>query len=189
MDNHNQRNLILAVVLTALVLFGWDAAIRYIYPDSGKPAPVASASANAGGAAADPQRSDKPTREGGLTNPADIALEAKDIKSALAAPTRVAIAAPGLSGSINLVGGVVDDLTLNRHTAALDQASGAQRLFSPAGTPAQQFAQFGWVGENIVLPTATTVWTAPAGARLTPKTPVTLTANNGARDSAITPAP
>ena len=33
----NQRNLILAVVLCALLLFGWDSAISYFYPHANKP--------------------------------------------------------------------------------------------------------------------------------------------------------
>ena len=165
----NQRNLILAVVLTGLLLFGWDAAIRYLYPHADKPRPAATASS---------ETPAKHTREGGLTSSADIALEAQDLKTALAAPGRIPVAAPGLSGSINLNGAVIDDLTLNRHTATIDKDSGPARIFSPAGTPAQQFAQFGWVGDNVALPTAATVWTAPAGARLTPQTPVTLSWSN-----------
>lgn len=165
----NQRNLILAIVLTGLVLFGWEMAMSHFYPKPAKPVPTATATAAAGGA------STKPTREGGLTNAADIALEAKDLKSELAAPGRIPIAAPGLSGSINLTGAKLDDLTLNRHTATVDKDSGPVRMFSPNGTPAQHFAQFGWVGDNIAVPSATTVWTAPAGAKLTPATPVTLT--------------
>ena len=176
-DKHNYRNMILAGILTVTILLGWDMAMRYFYPNANAPKPAASAPAAPASEA--PQR----TREGGLTNPADIALEAQDIKTALANPARVRIEAPGLSGSINLAGGVVDDLTTNRHTAALDPAEGPQRIFSPAGTPAQQFAQFGWtIGEGvpaIALPNAQTVWTVPAGAKLTPQTPVTLSWNNG----------
>jgi len=166
---HNQRNLILAIVLTGLVLFGWDAAVRHFYPQPEKPVPVATATAGADGHAV------KPTREGGLTSAADIAAEAKDLKTALASGGRIPIAAPGLSGSINLNGAVLDDLTINRHTATEDKDSGPVRMFSPAGTPAQHFAQFGWKGaEGFANPTPTTVWTAPAGAKLTPNTPVTL---------------
>ena len=167
---NNQRNIIMAVVLTALILFGWDAAMRHFYPQADKPKPVAAASASAEVAAPS-----KPTREGGLTSDADIALEAKDLKVALATPGRVPIAAPGLSGSINPVGAVIDDLTANRHTAAVKKDSGPARVFSPAGTPAQQFAQFGWSGAGLDVPNAQTQWTAPAGARLTPQSPVTLT--------------
>ena len=34
----NQRNLILAVVLTGLLLLGWDAGLRYFYPHANKAA-------------------------------------------------------------------------------------------------------------------------------------------------------
>ena len=175
MDSHNQRNIILAVLLTGLVLFGWDAGIRYFYPNADQPAAVASSSATPAGIA-------KPTRDGGLTSAADIALEAKDLKAALTTGGRLAITAPGLSGSINLTGGVLDDLTTNRHTATEKKSDGPARIFSPAGTPAQQFAQFGWVATEgaggIALPNATTVWTAVAAAKLTPQTPVTLSWTN-----------
>ena len=171
----NQRNLILAVLLTILLIFGWDAGMRYLYPEANKPKVSATQAA-----APDPAASGKPTREGGLSNPADQALEARDLATALNPASRVAIAAPGLSGSINLAGALVDDLVTNRHTAASDAKSGPNRIFSPAGTPAQHFAQLGWSGQGVNLPNAQTVWTAPAGARLTPETPVTLSWNNGA---------
>ena len=182
--------MILGMVATAILLFGWDAMIKHYYPNAYKPKPVATAAAGAaagsgslaalpggasGPAAADPATL-KPTREGGLTNVGDQALEVRQLAAVLAPASRVAIAAPGLSGSINLVGGVVDDLTLNRHRATVDKTSGPVRLFSPAGTLAEQFAQAGWVGADasVALPQGGTVWTVPAGAKLTPATPVTL---------------
>jgi YidC/Oxa1 family membrane protein insertase len=178
-DKQNYRNIVLAGLLTLVILVGWDAGIRYFYPDADKPRPVAAASP-APAASATPT----PTREGGLTDPVDIAAEKRDLKTALAAPGRVPIAAPGLSGSINLTGGLIDDLTTNRHTATQKQADGPQRIFSPAGTPAHHFAQFGWVpgdgGAPAALPNAATVWTVPAGAKLTDKSPVTLSWDNGA---------
>jgi YidC/Oxa1 family membrane protein insertase len=178
----NQRNIIVAVLLTALILIGWDSAVKHFYPQAAKPRPAASAPASA-----DKAQAAKPTREGGLTSEADIALEAKDLKTELAAPGRVPVDAPGLAGSINLTGAVVDDLTTKRHRAAVEKNSGPARIFSPVGTPAQHFAQFGWVGQNVALPNAGTVWTAPAGARLTPATPVTLTwANPTGQTFAIT---
>jgi YidC/Oxa1 family membrane protein insertase len=39
----NQRNIILAVLLTALILFGWDAGVRYFYPQADKPKVAATA--------------------------------------------------------------------------------------------------------------------------------------------------
>ncbi len=191
MDNQNTRNMVLAGVLTMVILLGWDMAMRYFYPGAGKPQQVATASTSASPGASlpvaagsdAPKSAEKHTREGGLTNPADIAAEARDLKTALAGPGRVMIEAPGLTGSINLTGGLLDDLSTKRHTAALDPAQGLQRIYSPAGTPAQQYAQFGWTsgdgGVPISLPNAQTVWTAPAGVKLTPQTPVTLSWDNG----------
>ena len=182
MDNQNFRNMVLAGVITLAIFIGWDWGMKYFYPGADKrPAQAASSAAPvpaASGSAA------KPTREGGLTSAADQALEAKDLKTALNPAVRVAIAAPGLSGSINLVGGLVDDLTTNRHTALAEQGSEAQRILSPAGTPAQYYAEFGWRRANgqpdPSLPGPATQWTAPAGAKLTPQTPVTLTWTNPA---------
>ncbi len=170
----NQRNLILAVVLTGLMLFGWDAAMRYYYPHADKPKPVASSSVSIG---AEPQAG-KPTREGGLTSATDIALEEKDLKTVLRSGGRIPIAAPGLSGSINLNGAVLDDLTINRHTATIKKNSDPARIFSPAGTPAQHFAQFGWQAEGVAGPSQDAIWSAPAGSRLTPEAPVTLSWTN-----------
>ena len=179
----NQRNLILAVVLTGLLLLGWDAGMRYFYPaptPAAKSAPltpnaVPSTTAEAASAAATGAEP-KHTREGGLTGAA-VSEERRDLASALAKGGRVTIAAPRVSGSIDLTGAVIDDLTLNDHRETLDRSSGPVRVFSPAGTPAQHFAQFGWVGEGVALPTAATVWTAD-GTRLTPQTPVTLRWDN-----------
>ena len=177
MDKQNFRNMVLAGVITLVIFMGWDWGMKYLYPNAGK-RPVAAAS-SAAPAPAESGSAAKPTREGGLTSPADQALEAKDLKSALNPATRVAIAAPGLSGSINLVGALVDDLATNRHSATTDQGSEPQRVFSPAGTPAQYYAEFGWRRADgqldPALPGPATQWTAPAGAKLTPQSPVTLT--------------
>ena len=180
MDNPNFRNMVLAGALTLMIFIGWDYGLKFFYPQMAKPpVPVASGSASPAVAA-----STAPTREGGLSSAADQALEAKDLATALNPAGRVQIAAPGLSGSINLTGGVVDDLTTNRHTATIEQNSGPQRIFSPAGTPAQQFAQFGWLlpdgRTDATLPGPATAWTVPAGARLTPQTPVALSWANPA---------
>lgn len=169
-----QRNIILAVVLTALVLFGWEAGVNYFYPNANKPKVEQTAATSTA-----PASAAKPTREGGLLNAADVALEQQDLKSALTHGGRVPIQAPGVSGSINLNGALLDDLVLNRHRETVEKNSGPVRMFSPSGTPAQQFAQFGWVGQGVNAPAANTVWTAPAGAKLTPTTPVTLTWDNG----------
>ena len=157
----NNRNLILAVVLCIALFFGWEFAMDRLYPQPKHPAaPTASQSAEVPGERAQgtgPAPKIRRTREGGLQDAQDIALEQKDLTLDLAAPGRVKIDAPEVLGSINPLGARIDDVELKSHRQTVDKASGPVRLFSPAGTPAQQFAQFGWVGEGIKLPDASTV--------------------------------
>ena len=177
----NSRNLILAVVLSMALLFGWDFVMSRINPEPKNPTPpaaqITTAAPAAQGTAATPKQ--RPTREGGLQSPADIALEKKDLATELRQPTRVRIDAPEVVGSINLVGARVDDIELKSHRETIDKNSGPVRLFSPEGTPAQQFAQFGWVGQGIKVPDAHTTWQA-SGKVLGLASPVTLTWDNGA---------
>ena len=181
----NNRNLLLAVLLSAALLFGWEFLVARIYPEPPKPVATATAAAQAAGGPAEqaegtaPPPKIKRTREGGLQDAGDIALEAKDLSTELQQADRVKIDAPEVVGSINPVGARVDDIELKTHRQTVDEDSGPVRLFSPAGTPAQQFAQFGWVGEGIKLPDAHTVWQA-SGGPLAPDSPVTLTWDNGA---------
>lgn len=164
----NQRNLILAVVLSAILLFGWDFAMRTMYPEAETPieaasiedAPVERAEDALGGEGAAPARM-------------------IDVQTALASTDRVPIDAPEILGSINPVGARVDDIDLKTHRQTVDADSGPIRMFSPAGTPGQHFAQFGWVGDGIAVPDANTRWRVVQGDRLTRETPVTLAWDNG----------
>ncbi len=183
----NQRNLILAVVLSLVLLLGWDFAVNRLYPEPEQKQVVAEQSVAPAAASADAPVGKaakiKRTREGGLLDPADIALEQKDLDVELRAADRVKIDAPEVAGSINPVGARIDDIALKSHRQSVEKGSGPVRLFSPAGTPAQQFAQFGWVGANgtdggIKLPDAQTVWQA-SGGPLAPGSPVTLQWDNG----------
>lgn len=187
----NSRNLILAVVLSAALLFGWDFAMSRLYPPPPEPvvaertdAPVTGGEfdvpvGSGGTDVANAQRSDRSNREGGLTDPAAIAEEARDLEVALADSERVAIDAPEVAGSINPLGARVDDIVLKDHRQTVEKDSGPVRLFSPSGTPAQQFAQFGWVGDGVAVPGANTLW-QHSGGPLAPGKPVTLSWDNGA---------
>jgi len=176
---NNQRNILLAVALSALLILGWDVAMRYFYPQASV---MAESDQPAGAISADATGDGEPitgrTREGGLTDPEMVKQEAADLKTALASENRVPVEAAEFAGSINLVGARLDDLVLKTHRQTVKKDSGPVRLFSPQGTPAQHFAQFGWVGNGAKLPDAKTVWTADGG-KLTQDSPVTLTHDNG----------
>ncbi|RJY09278.1 membrane protein insertase YidC [Aurantiacibacter aquimixticola] len=168
----NQRNLILAVVLSAILLFGWDFAMRTYFPEP-EEAPTNMAN-----------REDAPMQrvDGELSAPGgDTSIDAGpvDLETALASGERVAIDAAEIRGSINPTGARLDDIDLKTHRQTVEQDSGPIRLFAPAGTAGQHFAQFGWVGEGVSLPDANTQWQVSEGDTLTQETPVTLRYDNG----------
>ena len=166
----DNRNLLLAVVLSGLLILGWDVGTRYFYPEAAitgqATAPVATKSAAAGGTAA-------VAAPGAGNLGAEKAGAAKvDLKAALASPNRVVIDTPRLTGSINLVGARIDDIELKDYRETVKKNSGPVRLFAPEGTPGQYFAEFGFVAGGARQP-SNALWQADA-AKLTPTTPVTL---------------
>ncbi|MGB3165947.1 MAG: membrane protein insertase YidC [Alteraurantiacibacter sp.] len=166
----NQRNLIIAVVLSALLLFGWDFAMRTYFPEpEATPANMAS-------------REDAPSQRIDATAPMGDDVETGRevaLEDALASTDRIVIEAPEVIGSINPVGARVDDIDLVRHRQAVDEDSGPIRFYSPAGTPGQHYAAFRWTGDGVNMPGPDTVWSIREGERLTQETPVTLEWENG----------
>ena len=160
------RNMILAIVLSAIVLFGWSFVTERWFPVANEP----STKAVQGKQVAVPKPQEDPTADG----PAAI----KDRRQVLAETPRVAIDTPRLKGSLNLRGGQIDDLVLTNHRESLEPNSPPIRLLSPRGTRDAYFAGFGWTGEGVAVPGPHTVWTAN-GNRLTPGAPLRLSWDNG----------
>lgn len=174
--SQENRNLLLAVVLSALVLFGWSFLVeRYAPAPPPAPAPAATppaASAPSPGAA--------PAADGPLLPDAGVAAAPvaagpaappRDLAGLLAASPRIAIETPRLKGSVNLVGARIDDLVLLDYRTSIGADAPPIRLFAPSGDPNAYFAGFGWVGAGAPPPDAR--WTASA-RRLAPGKPVTL---------------
>ena len=162
----DNRNLILAIVLSALVLFGWSLVSERYFPTASEP----STQIVDGKQVAVPKPGADPTAD------APAALRSRQL--VLRETPRVAIDTPSLRGSINLTGARIDDLVLTRHSQDMRFGSPPVRLLSPAGAPQAYFAQFGWTGEGAALPGPNTVWTA-SGDRLAPGRPIRLSWDNG----------
>ena len=161
---NNQRNLILAIVLSAIVLIGWTFLSERFLP------PVSPPSTKI----VDGKQIALPKPEA----PPEAASLIRDRGQVLRESPRVAIATPRLAGSINLTGARIDDLVLTTHRETIAKNSPPVRLLSPSGTPDAYFAGFGWSGDGVALPGPATVWTAD-GALLAPGRPVTLRWDNG----------
>jgi YidC/Oxa1 family membrane protein insertase len=163
------RNLLLAVLLSAIVLFGWTFVAERFLPRPAEP-PAATAPATPGGAGAAGTVGDVPAPGVGVPQVAGAA-RALSLPEVLAATPRVRIETPRLQGSINLVGARIDDLVLRDHKVSIEPDAAPVRLFAPSGARNAWFAGFGWVGAG--APAADARWTATA-ATLTPERPVTL---------------
>jgi len=95
--------------------------------------------------------------------------------AAKVATPRATISTDALSGSINLVGGRIDDLLLRNYGETVDAKSPRVDLLRPEGAANAWFAEFGWLGQNIPgLPGDKTVWALSGGQVLTPTSPITL---------------
>ncbi len=154
-DEH--RNIILAVVLSAIVLFGWSYLSERYFPAAKAPVTQTAPSAPEGA---------------GPISPATAPVATvQPVGTALASSPRVRIETPRLEGSINLQGARFDDLVLRDHKVSLAANSPPVRLFAPSGSAASYFAGFGWVGA--AAPPTDAMWTA-SSPELTPEKPVTL---------------
>ena len=175
--NENNRNMILAVVLSMIVLFGWQFFIAGPQLEQAqREAAVTQQSAQ------DATDLAAPATEGAIPGAAADTSVFATRDEAVAASDRVAIETDALSGSISLTGARIDDLHLTRYTETPDPDSPTITLLSPVGSPQPYYLEQGWVaaaGSNVEVPNGQTVWTLESGQTLTAATPVTLSWDNG----------
>ncbi len=166
----DQRNMILAVVLSVLVIVGWTFVTDKYLP---KPVPPRVAATQAAGPlTTQPANPQAVAPDGSVVPAVGGAGQLRDRGAVLAESPRVPIVTPRLSGSINLKGGRIDDLILKGYKETIERGSPDVRLLAPSGAPAAYFAAFGWSGTD--APPADALYTA-SGDRLAPGTPLTLT--------------
>ncbi len=162
---NDNRNMLLAIVLSALVLIGWTFLSDKFFPSAGPQTQQVESSKVS--PAAQPQAAPA----------ADAPKAIRDRTVVLTETPRVRIQTPSLQGSINLKGARFDDLVLVNQRETIAKNSPPVRLLSPAGAMDSYFAQFGWTGEGVSVPDANSIWTASAPT-LTPGKPVTLSWTN-----------
>ena len=182
----DNRNIILAIVLSMIVLFGWQFFVAGPQLDRAQQqAQIAAEQAQSEAALATPAANAQPGVAGAPgAVAADGTVSFPDRAAAIAASERVTINTEDLEGSINLTGARLDDLELKQYRETVDPESPIITLLTPAGAPNAYFAEQGWVpaaGANIAVPDGQTVWSVEGeNATLTAETPVTLVWDNGA---------
>lgn len=145
------RNLMLAIFLSIAVLMGWQ---------------LLDAEPQREAALKQEQQAKEQAIKDGVIPP-DLPAEARTApapsvtrQERLKASARIPIQSPSLTGSINLRGLRIDDVTLKNYNMTVDEDSPPVTLLSPAGGKDSYFAEFGWLsGANtMALPEANTQW-------------------------------
>jgi YidC/Oxa1 family membrane protein insertase len=159
---NDSKNLILAVLLSALVLLGWTWAANKYFPTANPPSTKIV------------NGKEQPVQQPQVQPSAPGPTKAlKSVPAALASTPRISIRTPSLAGSINLKGAQIDDLLLVTQKQTIAPDSPPVRLLSPLGAPGAYIAQFGWTAQDAQVPTLDTIWTADS-QQLAPGHPVTL---------------
>ena len=163
MEDQN-KNLLLATVLSFVVILVWFV----LFPPPEAP-PV-----DPNAPAAVTQTEQAPAAPATGTATATATTEAEPLPEA----PRLTVDTPALTGSISLLGGRIDDLSLKSYRETLDPASPMVRLLSPVGQEHPYYAVFGWgPGTGLTaddVPGARTEWRIVKGGTLAPDAPVTL---------------
>ncbi len=172
MDDQN-KNLILATALSFLVIMVWF----FIFPPEDQVVdPIAqngsSEQVQSAGVTAPPRA------DGATPQTAPLTAEATALEDA----PRVKIDSPELSGSLTLLGGRIDDLSLKSYNETIEADSDIVTLLIPETKDNAYYALQGWVPAGDIpadqVPDKSTLWSVETGDVLSPGSPVTLRWDN-----------
>lgn len=189
----DQKNTLLAIVLSVIVLVGWQ--YFFAAPQLEKQKQVQQQQQQQQ-TKAGPQGPQAPTtqQQSGPQSPSVPQTQAPNVQGTQQRPAsqtrdqviaasgqRVQIETPKLRGSIALKGARIDDVSLNDYRETVDPKSANIVLLAPSGSPSPFYAEFGWVAadQKTKMPDADTVWTREGSGTLTPENPLRMSWNNG----------
>jgi YidC/Oxa1 family membrane protein insertase len=172
MDDQN-KNLILATALSFVVILVWFVLFPPPEPEPAPETETVSQTAEGEALATAPTTADVP---------ASPATQVESRQEALSNAPRLKIDTARLTGSVSLLGGRIDDLSLKDYRETIDPDSPIVKLLSPVGTPAAFYALYGWApGAGLTIddvPGANTEWRVESGETLAVGAPVTLVWEN-----------
>jgi YidC/Oxa1 family membrane protein insertase len=171
------RNLILAVVLSMAVLFGWQVMV--VQPELEKEQALMAErakQAQAAGEATPVAPAATGTPQAGVATPPGQPGTQRPVDTA----KRILIDAPLVKGSFSLQGARIDDIILTGYRETLDADSENIHFLKKFSSDTPFFAEFGWssTATDQPMPDAKTLWTADSDI-LSPASPVTLRWDNG----------
>jgi YidC/Oxa1 family membrane protein insertase len=164
------RNVIIAVILSTAILIGWS--MYFENPDEAQRKRL-----ELQGKTETQTNIQKPeTPQTAKANP----TKAISRSDALKETDRVFIENSNLSGSISLRGALIDDIILKNYRENLDKSSKPIVVLSPKKSEDGYFVESGWATtkSDVKVPDNNSVWLIREGKKLTPTSPVTLEWNN-----------
>ena len=183
----DQKNTLLAIVLSAIVLIGWQLffgapqlarqkqiAEQQQQEQTKQPPGTQPATGTQPGVTPAPSAAPRPAQ------PSTVPSMTRE--AALALSPRVRIDTPLIGGSIALKGGRVDDISLLKFRETVDPNSPPIVLLAPSGSPQPFYSEFGWVaasGTTTKVPGNDTEWRQEGSSPLSIDRPVTLVYDNG----------
>ncbi len=157
---NEQKNLFLAIGISIFII----VIFQFLFPTSiNKPIESVENEILAPAKSIDEQK----------TNIIEIIKPKEDV---LLVNKRINIETPSVTGSINLQGAILDDLTLSNYKVSMEKGSKNIDLLSPDGTANPYYIEFGWKALNnqsTQLPNLETIWEADS-SNLTPGNSVRL---------------
>ncbi len=164
------RNVIIAVILSTAILIGWS--MYFENPDEAQRKRL-----EIQGKTETQTNIQKPeTPQTAKANP----TKGISRSDALKETDRVFIENSNLSGSISLRGALIDDIILKNYRETLDKSSKPIVVLSPKKSEDGYFVESGWATtkSDVKVPDNNSVWQIREGKKLTPASPVTLEWNN-----------
>ena len=154
------RNFILAIVLTMIILFGWE----FFFGSSPSPEEqiaMEQATADVSGETAGIPNMSSTTDGGTIPGMAAPVVKeiAADRSAVVNARDNVSVNSERLIGSISLKGLRFDDLSLKDYRETVEPTSDIVTLLNPSDAFSAYFADFGWIGDG-KKPDANSVWSA-----------------------------
>jgi YidC/Oxa1 family membrane protein insertase len=191
MDPKQNQNFILAIVLSMLVLVGWqyfyampkmreDQARRELLDQAAKKTAAQTGQSGQAANGAAPGTLPAANNSATVTPGAIVTAVLVPRGDALKRSARVTIDTPAIAGSISLTGARLDDIVFKNYKQTIASDSPNEIFLSPAGTDGAHFVDYGYVtADGQVLAGPEAVWTLASGTTLTDKTPITLALNTG----------
>ncbi|MGQ0665183.1 MAG: membrane protein insertase YidC [Pseudomonadota bacterium] len=170
----DQRNLILAIALSALIVIGFEYFYNLPRMERERALQAQRAASETAQLVA-PVSGAPPAPVAGAPPAPPGARPAAGVPPPPAAePARIRIEAPRVRGSIALMGARLDDLSLSTYRESVEPGAKPIALLLPTGSAKPYFAEFGWVATapGIAVPGPDALWTADrrtlgAGQKLT----------------------